>query len=278
MARRRKLDTYSDFNNALKNGYGKGQGKTYKPWVRVQDVPSKGNSGKIEGIKSGRQHHTLSEGESCFFYLAEFCNSVIDIREQFPLLPLNLSIKIAKHFDIKHPKVPKTKYNNVMTFDFMLTRKKGKNIFYEAVSVKPLESFLTSEKKRQRVAEKLEIERIWCELLDIPYHLFVMTKENRVISENIQWLTSSVRRKEQFNNEKICQHATNYLNPGTYLLPELCSDLKFKFQLTAEEAMRLFKELVVNRYIQVDLSYSIVETEVINIITVSKNRDTRYVG
>ncbi len=47
-----------------------------------------GHSGKIDGIKSGRIHYTLFEQEFCFLYLAEFSDSVVDIREQFPLFPI----------------------------------------------------------------------------------------------------------------------------------------------------------------------------------------------
>ncbi len=95
MARGRKLERFEDFQRALKNKYGLGSGSSYKPWLRVQDVPSQGNSAKIQGLKTGREHHLLSENETCFFYLSEFCNSVIDIREQFPLLPLDVTQKIA---------------------------------------------------------------------------------------------------------------------------------------------------------------------------------------
>src|SRR5690625_7154411 len=96
----------------------------------------------------------LSEHESCFFYIAEFCDSVIDIREQFPLLPLDLSVKIAKTFGVDHPIVPGTKSPNVMTTDFVLTRSDGVNTWYEAVSVKP-----AGKLTAKRAAEKLESER-----------------------------------------------------------------------------------------------------------------------
>ncbi|MEZ9440783.1 TnsA endonuclease N-terminal domain-containing protein [Vibrio atlanticus] len=128
MAGRRKLEKLADFKRALKQSYGLGEGANYTPWIRVQDVKSHGHSGKIEGIKSGRTHHTLSEQESCFFYLAEFSDSVIDIREQFPLLPLSLSLKIAQSLGIEHPKHPKhpiTKDPVIMTTDFLLTCSDG---------------------------------------------------------------------------------------------------------------------------------------------------------
>lgn len=41
-------------------GRGKSTGASYLPWLRVQDVPSKGLSTRVEGWKTGRIHHFLS--------------------------------------------------------------------------------------------------------------------------------------------------------------------------------------------------------------------------
>lgn len=95
MATGRRLKTLDDFNRSLKNKYGVGVGTEYKPWLRIQDVASRGIRSQIWGRKTNRVHHLLSSIESQFFYLAEFSDSVTDIREQFPLLPITLSNKIA---------------------------------------------------------------------------------------------------------------------------------------------------------------------------------------
>lgn len=58
--------------------------------------------------KTGRVHHTLSEHESSFF-LAEFSDTIIDIREQFPLIPLDLSTKIAQLLGVGHPVIAYSK-------------------------------------------------------------------------------------------------------------------------------------------------------------------------
>lgn len=42
MGRGRRLETFEDYSRALKGKYGLGEGKDYKPWLRVQDVKSKG--------------------------------------------------------------------------------------------------------------------------------------------------------------------------------------------------------------------------------------------
>lgn len=72
----KKTSKLAGFKRALKQKYGFFEGANYTPWIRVQDVKSHGHSGKIDGIKSGRTHHTLSEKETCFFYLAEFSDSI----------------------------------------------------------------------------------------------------------------------------------------------------------------------------------------------------------
>lgn len=105
MARGRRLKSYLDYENALGDGIGVGYGQSYQPWLRAQDVKSRGNRSIVFGLKTFRNHHLLSSVESNFFYLAEFNDSVIDIREQFPLFPLRLTQQIANHLHFQHPMV-----------------------------------------------------------------------------------------------------------------------------------------------------------------------------
>lgn len=171
MGRYRKLECLGDYSRAIRNKYGLGSNSKYKPWLRVQDVPSHGHSGKIFGLKTQREHHILSENESSLFYLAEFRDDVIDIREQFPLLPLNLSVRISEILGLAHPSLHKTGELWVLTTDFLLTCSDGNATWYEAVSVKP-----NSGLKNIRTAQKLEIERVWWELLGVSFKIFTNTE------------------------------------------------------------------------------------------------------
>lgn len=67
MAGLRKLEKLADFKRALKQNYGLGEGASYTPRIRVQDVKSHGHSGKIEGIKSGRIPYPI--GTRVVFFL-----------------------------------------------------------------------------------------------------------------------------------------------------------------------------------------------------------------
>ena len=69
MARGRRLKSYLDYENALGDGIGVGYGQSYQPWLRAQDVKSRGNRSIVFGLKTFRNHHLLSSVESNFFYL-----------------------------------------------------------------------------------------------------------------------------------------------------------------------------------------------------------------
>ncbi|STP68536.1 Tn7-like transposase TnsA [Escherichia coli] len=69
--------------------------KVISPGLELRTLNPVGNRSIVFGLKTFRNHHLLSSVESNFFYLAEFNDSVIDIREQFPLFPLRLTQQIA---------------------------------------------------------------------------------------------------------------------------------------------------------------------------------------
>ncbi|MED4588343.1 TniQ family protein [Priestia flexa] len=96
----------SKIDKWIKEGRGSGIGADYKPWLNIQDVSSVGRSTRLKGIKTGRQHEFLSDLERNYFYLTEYSDFVIDIREQFPLFPLEDTIVIADELGIKHPTDP----------------------------------------------------------------------------------------------------------------------------------------------------------------------------
>lgn len=57
--------------------------------------------------------------------MLEITDDVIDIREQYPLLPLKDTLEIANELGIEQPKHPQTKEPIVMTTDFLITYKRN---------------------------------------------------------------------------------------------------------------------------------------------------------
>lgn len=122
----------------ISEGRGRGEGKNYKPWLTIQDVPSDGRVSRCQGSKTGRIHHLMSDHEKRYFFLLEWAVDVVDILEQFPL-EREKTCEIAEGKKIRHPQDVKTKTPLVMTTDFLIKILKNGEPRYIARTVKPYE-------------------------------------------------------------------------------------------------------------------------------------------
>lgn len=273
MGRGRKLESLKDFKRALKNKYGIGQGSMYKPWLRIQDVKSHGIRSLIYGRKSQRDHHMMSSIESEHFYLAEFSDSVVDIREQFPLLPLNYTQKIAKILGVTHPIHPKTKEPIIMTTDQLLTINTPLGITYQAISVKPEDGSGVV-----RTLEKIDIERVCWELLGVKFNYFTGNALTRIQSRNLDWATSPFRENPiRISNDQI-DYALSEMAVGQYFIEDICNRLISMNITTQDQALLLIRFLIADKLISVDLSTNIVESGIIDIMSVNKTQERALYG
>lgn len=260
MSRGRKLESFNDYQRALKNKYGIGEGTDYKPWFEIKDVKGHGTRSIIFGRKSQRSHHMMSSIESELFYLAEFSNNVVDIREQFPILPLNYTQKVASMLDVKHPVHPKTKEPIIMTTDQLLTIESTNGTSYYAISVKP-----ESESDKQRVLEKIDIERVCWELLGVKFSYFTGNELTKVQSRNLDWATAPFRENPtRFSDEQI-KSALTVINVGQCFFEDLCNKLISMNIASHDEAQLLIRYLIADKYIDVDLSSNIPEIGVLDV-------------
>lgn len=218
---------------------------------------------QIAGLKINRIHHTLSSIETEFFYLAEYSDSVIDIREQFPLLPINLSIKIAKTLDIEHPAHPKTKTPIIITTDFLITRMIDGKIIYEAVSVKP-----EKESDDIRVLEKIELERVWWNLLGIKFSYFVGNELTLIQSHNINWATHPLRSDKELFTEYEFNLALSFIAKGKHAIRDICDLFVNNMKMKHENAFNMLRCLIGTKRITVDLSYPLEQADFIDILSI----------
>lgn len=267
MGRGRKLESFKDFERALKNKYGIGQGFDYKPWLRIQDVKSKGTRSLIYGRKSQRDHHMMSSIESEHFYLAEFSNSVVDIREQFPLFPLNYTQKIAKTLGVEHPKHPQSKEPIIMTTDQLLTIDSPQGTIYHAISVKP-----EDDSSDLRVLEKIDIERVCWELLGVKFSYFTGNELTRVQSSNLHWATSPFRENPKVFSSDQVDCALSVLAIGQYFIEDLCNQLISMNITSNDDALLLLRFLIADKFIDVDLSTNISESGLIDVKYVAEHQ------
>nr|WP_307905906.1 TnsA endonuclease N-terminal domain-containing protein [Clostridium botulinum] len=169
----------------ISEGKGQGRADKYKPWITIQDVPSLGRVTRLKGIKTGRQHEFLSDMEKNYFYFLEYSDKVVDIREQYPLLPIEETILIAKELGINHPKNPETGELIVMTTDFLISLYNKDEFIEVARTIKP-----KNELFNKRIIEKFEIERIYWSRRNIDWGIVTEKEINKTVAENIAFVHS----------------------------------------------------------------------------------------
>jgi hypothetical protein len=187
-------------NKWKKEGRGLGTGSDYSPALHIQDVNSRGRSTRIHSNKTGRTHHFLSNLELNYFLITEWDQSVVDLREQYPLLPLEETVDIANVINIKHPTNPKTQRLNIMTTDFLITVQRGLRTEEVARSVK-----YANDLENPRVVEKLEIERQYWMRRNINWVIVTEKDIDNTLLENISTLRDycDINDRIKLNQQEI---------------------------------------------------------------------------
>ena len=181
MPRRQRRMIGEDIPKLLAEGRGLGEGKSYQPFVKVQDFSSYGQANRDLGDTTGRQHDYFSKLEYGYHLILDHSN-LLDIQEQFPLLPLEKSIDIANQCGIRHPLDFNTKKPKVMTVDFRISvpLSVGKKVLFRAV--KPAAKLL-----EKRVVDILELERRFMESLNEDWGIVTERDLNPALVENLIW-------------------------------------------------------------------------------------------
>lgn len=180
--------------NKLKEGFGTGRGKDYKPFIRVRDISSTGTCSHLVNPYTGRAMELLSQGEMEFALLLLWDPNVIDIREQFPL-DLKESVEIAHMFGFKHPHDEETP----MTTDFLVTYTGG---IEKAFSIKYSKSDLNSDRTKQ----KLVIEKSYWERKGTEWNLIFRSEFNKEFVENIRLVLAYFHAKDVHGPVSYTKH------------------------------------------------------------------------
>lgn len=265
----------SEIEKWIKEGRGSGIGINYKPWLKIQDVSSLGRSTRLKGIKTSRQHEFLSDLERNYFYLTEHSDFIFDIREQFPLLPLEETIVIADELGIKHSTDPKTGEQIVMTTDFLLTVDKGQGLFEVARTVKMKDELL-----KERVLEKFEIEREYWQRRDIDWGIVTEEEIHKVMARNISYIHDYYNIRDYDVFQKMSPQFIEDLSLSLMqrLLNDSCSvriitsEFDSDTHLPFGSGVTLFYHLLAQKIIVIDMLKPINLEEAIDIKSIDESK------
>jgi len=226
----------------MREGQGSGWGLGYTPWIRIQDFASRGVVSRVKSRTTGRVHHLMSNNELAYFYLLDWSDDVTDIREQYPLSDLDCAVKIAAQAGIKYPADNDSGYPYVLTCDFMLTTADGAR----ARTLK-----MTTELSNTRTLEKLEVERRYWAEKDIDWKIVTEREIPYQKAKNIEWLYTALDCETA--DETIRNAMLQLLCDDECSVIEAAGAIENEFFLAAGIGLQIFKQLVLNKAVAVDL-------------------------
>ena len=180
-------------------GCGEGTGADYQPWLSVRDFSSHGNVHRPLG-RNGRTYQLFSTREYKCFLLLQWSPLVVDVREQFPLHPLEETLEIAAAVGVRHPVQTRKRMGRSerreepMTTDFLVTLQDGPALpRYVAVSVKAEDALNESPRKVERLLQKAEFERRYFAARGVPFRVVTDADMPAVRCANIDLVLPCLR-------------------------------------------------------------------------------------
>lgn len=252
MARQRKTDKYR-----LKEGRGTGRKENYLPWLKIHEVPSEGLSSRILGWKNKRIYQLMSNLERDYFFIIQWEDSVIDIREQFPLLPLEETILISEELEIRHPSINNQGIKQiVLTTDFVITIDDGNKVRDIARTIKP------TSKMNNRVREKYEIEEQYWKKRKIDWGIVTENEINQQKARNIRsiygfYFWDEINGFNKAQIEQIKYVFCNNLIKNNFDINKTACQFDLLMGWTQGESIGFFKYLLAHKVIETDMNENI---------------------
>lgn len=268
------------YERYIKEGRGKGVGSDYKPWLTTQDFPSLGRVWRVLGWKTGRMQEFMSDNELRYFYLLDWSDNVIDIREQYPLLNLEKAMEIADELGIIYPRDRKSKTPIVPTTDFFITINLDGKEKHIARTIKP-----SIELEKKRTIEKFEIERRYWEYYDIDWGIVTEKDIPKIFTKNIEWIYNS---KKLESDETISMEELLYvgdvlkqkLTTSAIPIRELTKKIDKDMNLPDGTSLYVFRHLIATKQISInmveEINLNAIASEKIMIAKNRKEHDDEY--
>jgi len=267
----------------IRQGLGSGQGRDYRPFIRVQDFSSRGVQTRVPSSVLGRTVHTHSYLERAFFLIKEFTGRLLSYEEQLPM-DRSITLGAAKQLGVRHPVYPTTGVPVVMTLDVLLKERdpSGRPIV-SAWDIKP-----HSELGKRRVLEKLSLHKAYCAHFGIPHYIFTERSVPKVAIRNIDWLRLSLQKAGEIESvpRLFTDHPVLMLDelaagefPRTSIR-DYCLGYDHRRGLPRGTGLRVLKHLAWNRQVRINLLADPVETqptptpsEIVSLTTVASHAD-----
>lgn len=269
---RGRKNTKNKLQRLIKEGRGQGRKEKYQPFTKVTEFASSGFATREKGYKSNRIHELHSDLERAVYLILEWNDCIEDIREQYPLLDEENSLKevqaIADELGIKYSKLNKKDEIYVMDIDFIISQEIDGKVLEKARAIK-----LSKELENPRVIEKFQVAKVYCERHNMEFGIITEKEINWTYVRNIQWFLPfkqiDNRSISPENLKKIENALVGLYSEDTCGWQQAMKNIDDKLQVKPGASLAVLKYLVCNNYWEVELQnkpiYTGQDVEVIKI-------------
>lgn len=241
------------YKKFLEEGRGQGEGSNYKPWLTINDYPSLGRATRIFGWKAKRIHHFFTDLQTRYFYILEWADFVMDIRESFPLLEAEDMIQDKSGLNFGAFKDKQSGFPYTLSTNFLITiQQKDGEHKYVARSVKA-----ASELEKKLTLDSLEIQRRYWKEKEIDWGIVTNKDVSIVMAKNIEWVHSSLTLEDRGLSFGDTNELSSLLKdilmspmPARRILTHFDKD----YALESGTALAIFKYLIANRAIVINMN------------------------
>ncbi|WP_047154581.1 heteromeric transposase endonuclease subunit TnsA [Aneurinibacillus tyrosinisolvens] len=268
----------------LKDGRGQGKFESYVPFIQIHDFGSLGRSSRVKTWRFNRIYHLLSDAETRYFYLTEWEDEILDVREHYPLYDLQEVLGEQKDIDVNKFTDKKSGFPYILTTTFLITVKDDKGNSYDvARNIRA-----SHELEKATTIERFELIRRYFEKINMDWGI-VTQKEIApfaIKAKNIEWVHPCrfLDETTEFTRNDIT-YLTNLflerLHGNRSLIRDITSSFDSYINLETGTGLLLFKHLIATKQIKVNMNEKIdlnkPANEVVQIADVKRGGEWRHV-
>jgi len=249
--------TKAKFQRFLAEGRGKGEKETYRPWLMVNDISSRGRSIRFFSKKEKRVIHLFTDMQLFMALLLEWDESVLSYKEQYPLLDTETIIDTLDEPLLKRLKGKDSEIPYVMLTTFLVTAVNDNGQEYQYA--RTLKDELELDKKA--TIERLEIQRRWWKSHNVDFGIITPNEIPVQRSKNIQWVLSSLNIDDYGMNEsemkRYAKQLLRLIQNDLGIISSVLTAFDAYNRLEVGTGLLVFRYLIAKRYITINMDTEI---------------------
>lgn len=142
----------------------------------------------MHGVRVDRRYEILDERARTYFYLIERAPEIVDIRESWPILDINGTLRLSQKFGVNHPR--HDIFPEPFRVDFPITETGPDGMRYRAVALVARPNHMGVRDQRLK-----QVQQHWCNDNDIGWALVETSRLDRTVLDTLRFVRAWYRHR-----------------------------------------------------------------------------------